>query len=209
MSLVQTTPRILCMDDRIEQEENVPLVTLPLEVTYRILKHCIDKDSLVNTNKNLTFFNTTPRFFALLTNTQICRFFIQECAALFTHGNSAHLFQTALSNHCFTLAQMILQSGLTSIDHKNEYGYTQLMLATYQYHLSAMQFLINAGADLEIQNFHGDTALEIIARRPGWNNKSKKKALKLLIHAGANIKRAKKLAETAGNPSLFLSCTIL
>lgn len=214
---------IVAMDDHIEQitdtmdkqDTSHYLSDLPLELIHTISLYCIDSASLARTVQNLNIFYTSPYLFTIFESKSFSKYFARRCADILALGDISLLFAIAVQNNYFSLARILLQSRFIRVNQQDSLGNTQLMIASNNYHLQAMLFLISHKANLEKKNNEGYTALEIIARQWEWpwpDNKQKQ-AVKILLTAGANKKRAKEFARTKGNPHLFFSpivimCTI-
>ncbi len=90
------------------------------------------------------------------------------------------LFIASATNNCSKINELI------SLDHnlvnaQNTNGSTALHFAAHNGHATALQTLINAGANINAQNIYGATPLHFAA------HSGRAAALQTLINAGANI----------------------
>lgn len=72
------------------------------------------------------------------------------------------LFNSASSNDVSTIRRMKLNN--RSINITDQFGWTALMMAAYEGHLSTVKLLIRMGAKIAIENRRKDTALTLAAR---------------------------------------------
>jgi ankyrin repeat protein len=86
----------------------------------------------------------------------------------------------AAFNGCADIVQMLLDAGVTDINHKNDQGESAILAATQEGHKEVVQILLDAGADINQPNSDGETALAIVTR-----NRHKKDYIDFLIKNGA------------------------
>ncbi len=90
------------------------------------------------------------------------------------------------------------------INETDEYGNTPLILFAYEGEMELIEYLIHAGANLDIQNNDGETALLVALDRANHNSKKQETAT-LLIDAGANLNVQGQFGYTALHKAILKS----
>ena len=90
-----------------------------------------------------------------------------------------------------TILEKLLSAGGNPNTLTGQYGTTTLMVAADQGYVKGLQVLLNASADVNIQNSYGTTALMLAADR-GYN-----KGVQVLLNASADINIQNSLGDTA------------
>ena len=86
----------------------------------------------------------------------------------------------AAFNGCKDIVQILLDAGITDINHKNDQGESAILAAAQEGHKEIVGILLEAGADINQPNSDGETALAIVTR-----NRHKKELIDFLIENGA------------------------
>jgi ankyrin repeat protein len=86
----------------------------------------------------------------------------------------------AAQHGCAHIVSLLIENGITDINHKNDQGESALLAATQEGHKEVVQILLDAGADINQPNSDGETALAIVTR-----NRHKKDYIDFLIANGA------------------------
>ncbi len=90
------------------------------------------------------------------------------------------------------------------INATDENGNTPLILFTYEGEMELIEYLISVGANLDIQNNDGETAL-LVALDLVNNNSKKQETAELLINAGANLNAQDQYGYTALHKAILKS----
>ena len=86
----------------------------------------------------------------------------------------------AAQHGCGDIVKLLIEAGITDINHKNDQGESALLAAAQEGHKEVVQILLDAGADINQPNSDGETALAIVTR-----NRHKKEYINFLIKNGA------------------------
>jgi ankyrin repeat protein len=79
-----------------------------------------------------------------------------------------------------------------NIDERDENGMTPLLTACDEFHIEIIKMLILAGADVNVADWKGHTALMGMCHSHSWSISNERKKvffeiIKMLVEAGANI----------------------
>lgn len=86
----------------------------------------------------------------------------------------------AAQHGCGNIVRLLIEAGITDINHKNDQGESALLAAAQEGHKEVVQILLDAGADINQPNSDNETALAIVTR-----NRHKNEYINFLIENGA------------------------
>lgn len=110
------------------------------------------------------------------------------------------VMMTKTDPDAIAIINTIIKNNPEEIDKKNENGYTALMLTSVQGCTNVVKILLNAGANVNLKNCCGATAL--ILACVNSNTTSNVETVQLLLEAGANVNQC----AIGGYTSLMLAC---
>ncbi|MHB1948928.1 MAG: ankyrin repeat domain-containing protein [Gammaproteobacteria bacterium] len=101
----------------------------------------------------------------------------------------------AVLNGHRTIVRLLITHGVDVNDQRACYKYTALMRATHKGYLDISKDLIDAGAQLELRNEGGDTALDIAVECTNSNYPMTLPVMNVLLRSGAVIHNPRRLYE--------------
>jgi ankyrin repeat protein len=169
---------------RDEHERTLLHLSAMADVPTEVLAYLLDVGSEVNAQDG---FSDTPLMYA-------CQYKegLEKTILLLSAGadpNNEDRYGNTVLNRCSPdLMEVLLEAG-ADINRPNvRYGLTPLQMASFRGYTDGVEKLLQLGADTEIEDSRGNTAINIITQdMPIMYDDTYNEILKLLIEAGANV----------------------